>query len=254
MGESKIHVVDRLTRQCLRFVVTVFARRKKSCGNPGSKFSQIRSVMTFGARLFCMASLAIRFVRPEIHDAGMFLCKIRNHVRSGAQRRQIRMTCFALVARLHVVMAGVAGCHRREIFMGRKFCLVQILMAGFALHSLFRDMLFMAEKDFTNRIRQRLHIIIAGVAEITRFVHFLFVARLAFRMGREHSVRRQNTFIRLVALYAFSTGFRVFCVGEFNDLRLVDLSFFAGNDTAASEQNKSGYNHDDCRYREILFH
>jgi hypothetical protein len=127
-------------------------------------------------------------------------------------------------------------------------------MAGFALHSLFGGMLFMTENDLTDRIRQRLHIVIARVAEIACFGHFLFVTRLTFGMRRQHTVGREYAFIDRVALSAFGTGFGMFGMGEFDEEFFVDRQLFASDDTAPPEHDESDDDDDRCQYREILFH
>jgi hypothetical protein len=114
-------------------------------------------------------------------------------------------------------------------------------MAGFALHTLFRNVLLMAEQNITNRFGKRLHIIVACVAVIARFVHFLFVARLTLRVGRQNSVGGEYTRRGFMTLRTFGTRLGMFGVGEFDELSFIRNTTDIGNGASAAEQHESDY-------------
>ena len=142
--------------------------------------------MAIDARFLGMAACAGRRGKP----CGPFMLphKIGPVMVHRAKARKIRMTRFAGVRGLHVIVTRIARCHgRNERPRGHSF-LFEICMAGDTIHLLSADMRFVREDQFTFRtcrggVRA---LVTAGMTIGAVLCQLLFVATLAvFFLGQE---------------------------------------------------------------------
>lgn len=121
--------------------------------------------MTLLAECLCVASLAVRIQCPDAGHIAVIACKVGALMIKRQQRNELGMATLAGVRCFAVVMAGVAGSHRREVRRPRFVRLVKTLMAGSARHVFHTGMELMRKFEVTFRRWDGLYVARIGMAE-----------------------------------------------------------------------------------------
>ena len=130
MGESVIEVVDVLQWSACRIL------HRLKCARIArivlAEFHQASRLVAVLASGFRMTGLTAHVDRSEPHAVAMRASEVRRAMLGWNERCKILMTGFALIGDLPVVVACVAGLHRRHVLLFRVLHIFQTYVAGFA--------------------------------------------------------------------------------------------------------------------------